>query len=136
MVSYFQFSHLCSEQKKKSLQLVLSFWLFLNRVEGKIQCEISKFLSKLSKKCFSAHQISVHMVNNHFTLLCQKKLLLPNCLPRLIKRLCIIGNSLVYHNSQCYFLALIFHSHWCSLPLMFLSPVVSKLRAMSWLYNF
>lgn len=42
------------------------------------------------------------MVNSHFKLLWQEKRLLLNYLPRLIKRLCIIDNSLVYwyHNSH------------------------------------
>lgn len=85
-----------------------------------------KFLFK-NWGTFLAHQISVYMVNNHFKLLCQEKLL-PNCLPRLIKHLCVIGNSLVYwcHNSHWYFLALIFHSYWCSHPLIIFTSSSSK----------
>lgn len=72
---------------------------------------------------FLAHQISVYIVNNHFKLLCQEKPLLPNWLPRLIKHLCATGNSLLYWygNSQWYFLAVIFYTHWCSLPSIFTS---------------
>ena len=107
-------------EKNFLLQLIVSLGFglvlfFKSIVEGTIQCE-SYFLT-----FFLAHQISVYIVNNHFKLLCQEKLLLPNCLPRLIKHLCVIGNSLLnwYHNSHWYFLALIFYIHWCSLPFIF-----------------
>lgn len=67
-------------------------FFFKSTVEGTIQRD--SYLLRVG--VFLADQISVYMVNNHFKLLCQEKLLLPNCLPRLIKHLRVFGNSMVY----------------------------------------
>jgi len=68
---------------------------------------------------FLAHHVALCMVNNHFNWLAEEKRLLPNCLSRLIDSPHQWFIGYWYHNYTWYFLAFIFHSHWCSLPLTF-----------------